>query len=215
MPSISQHRSGYSSLQQLQLPHSKLMRLKDTLSTWTSRKCCTKKKLESLIGLLHDASIFIRASQTFIYHLIDLLKSSNCRPSSLDSIVRLGHTFFGGIPLFQTGTVYLWCKVRGNQTLILPSLQMHRVHGAVVHTGIPIRSSTSGQNTPFPIVRITTKRAAANLSCGCYMGTCVERQGCFMPLWQWGCGDYHQLRHKQGARSYSPTTLLILHCSSQ
>ena len=63
-------------LQQLQLPLSKLMRLKDTLSTWTSRKCCTKKELKSLIGLLHDAIIFIRASWTFIHHVIDLLKSS-------------------------------------------------------------------------------------------------------------------------------------------
>ena len=29
---------------------------------------------------------------------------------------------------------------------------MYRVHGAAVHTGIPIGSSTTGQNTPFPIV---------------------------------------------------------------
>ena len=59
---------------------------------------------------------------------------------------------FGGMLLFQTGTVYLQCKVRGKQILILPSLQMYRVHGAAVHTGIPIGFSTTGQNTLFPIV---------------------------------------------------------------
>ena len=116
--------------------------------------------------------------------------------------------FFGGIPLFQTGTVYQWCNVRGKQTLTLPLLQMHRVHGAAVHTGIPFGSSTSGQNTPFPM-------ASQQKSCcqSFLWPVCGNMHGkgkliLCMPLWQWGCGDFHQLRHKQRARIHGTIMLL-------
>ena len=91
--------------------------------------------------------------------------------------------------LFQTGTVYLLCKVRAKQILILPSLQVYRVHGAAVHNVIPIGSSTTSQNTPFSYSITTKERAAANdHSCGYYMGVCMERQGCFyatVTMWLW------------------------------
>ena len=51
-------------LLQLWLPHLKLMTLKGTLSTCI-HKCHTKKELESLIGLLHDASIAIQPGYNF------------------------------------------------------------------------------------------------------------------------------------------------------
>ena len=100
-------------LLQLRLPYPKLMRLKRTLLTWISRKCSTKKELESLIGLLHDASIVIRPGRTFLRRLIDLLKSSNCRPSG--AFIRLNrearsdiiwwHTFisdWNGLSMMQS-----------------------------------------------------------------------------------------------------------------
>ena len=46
--------------------------------------CCTKRDLESLVRQLHNASIVVwphararRPGHTFIYHLIDLLKSAH------------------------------------------------------------------------------------------------------------------------------------------
>ena len=103
-----------------------------------------------MIGLLHDASIVIWPGRTFLRRLIDLLKSSNCRPSG--AFIRLNrearsdiiwwHTFisdWNGLSMMQS---------QRQANPILTSL--HRVHGAVVHIGIPIGSSTSGQYTPSP-----------------------------------------------------------------
>ena len=68
-------------LLQMRLPNEKLLRLKSTLSKWGGLKCCIKKELQSLIGLLHDASIVIRPGRTFIRRLLDLLKASHFRPA--------------------------------------------------------------------------------------------------------------------------------------
>ncbi len=62
---------------EIRLPAQKLHRLKHTIQKWVSMKFCKRKQLESLIGLLHDASIVVRPGRTFIRRLIDALKSSN------------------------------------------------------------------------------------------------------------------------------------------
>ena len=112
-------------LLQLRLPLSKLTRLKGTLSTWTSRKCCTKKELESLIGLLHDASIVIRPGRTFIRRLIDLLKSSNCRPSG--AFIRLNREARSDVLWWHTfisdwnGLSMMQCQRQANPDITLTS----------------------------------------------------------------------------------------------
>ena len=64
---------------ELRLPAEKLARLQVTMKKWVAKKFCKRKELESLIGLLHDASIVVKSGRTFIRRLIDLLKSSNHR----------------------------------------------------------------------------------------------------------------------------------------
>ena len=53
--------------------------LKRTLSNW----------LQSLIGLLHDASVIITPGRTFLRRLIDLIKHSHYRPGNC--YIRLNH----------------------------------------------------------------------------------------------------------------------------
>ncbi len=60
---------------ELRLPEDKLSRLQDLLEEWKSRKCCTQKELESLIGLLNHACKVIRAGWSFLRRMIDLLHS--------------------------------------------------------------------------------------------------------------------------------------------
>ena len=69
-----------TSLLQLRLPAEKLSRLQRTLTSWAGRRSCLKRDLQSLVGLLHDASIVIKPGRTFIRRLVDLLKSSHNRP---------------------------------------------------------------------------------------------------------------------------------------
>ena len=59
---------------ELRLPAEKLARLQATIRRWTTAKCCKWKELESLVGLLHDASVVIHSGRTFLRRLIDLLK---------------------------------------------------------------------------------------------------------------------------------------------
>ncbi len=67
---------------ELRLPEDKLSRLRDLLEEWKSRKCCTRKELESLIGLLNHACKVIRAGRSFLRRMIDLLHSVHRPPAS-------------------------------------------------------------------------------------------------------------------------------------
>lgn len=64
---------------ELRLPAKKLLRLQETISEWAGMKKCTKQDLQSLVGLLHDASIVIRPGRTFTRRLLNLLKASHHR----------------------------------------------------------------------------------------------------------------------------------------
>lgn len=70
---------GIEVAMEMRLPAQKLHRVKHTIQKWVSLRFCKRKQLESLIGLLHDASIVVRSGRTFIRHLINALKSSNHR----------------------------------------------------------------------------------------------------------------------------------------
>ena len=59
--------------QELRLPAEKLQRLLQTVNVWESRKVCTKKELESLIGILQHACKVIRPGRSFLRRAISLL----------------------------------------------------------------------------------------------------------------------------------------------
>jgi len=66
-----------TSRQELHLPADKLVRLKDLISTWTPSKdrSCTRKELESLLGVLQHACIVIPQGRAFLRHIITLIHS--------------------------------------------------------------------------------------------------------------------------------------------
>ena len=115
---------------QLRLPAEKLQRLKLTASNWLQRKFCKKKDLESLIGLLQDASHVIRPGRTFVRHLIDALTKARLRPST--SLVRLNST--------TRSDILWWCRFIENWNGLS---MMHNLQKA--HPDIALASDTSGQ----------------------------------------------------------------------
>ena len=70
---------------ELRLPSGKLECLKSTIQRWYNKffrnhkPFCKRKELESLIGLLQDASIVVRSGRTFLRGLLNHLKSSHHR----------------------------------------------------------------------------------------------------------------------------------------
>ena len=57
----------------LRLPDEKLRRLEATLRDWHDRKACTRRELESLVGLLNHACKMVRPGRTFLRRMLDLL----------------------------------------------------------------------------------------------------------------------------------------------
>ena len=55
------------------LPADKFSALQEALSYWSTRKSCTKKDLQSLIGRLHHACMVVWPGRTFPRQMIDLL----------------------------------------------------------------------------------------------------------------------------------------------
>ena len=55
------------------LPPDKFSALQEALSHWSTRKCCTKKELQSLIGRLHHACMVVWPGRIFLRQMIDLL----------------------------------------------------------------------------------------------------------------------------------------------
>ena len=58
---------------ELRLPANKLERLQALLWEWGDRKSCTRRELESLIGLLNHACKVVRPGRSFLRRMIDLL----------------------------------------------------------------------------------------------------------------------------------------------
>ena len=54
----------------LSLPSVKIQRILKELGNWKSRRCCRRRELESLIGLLHHAARVVRPGRSFIQRLI-------------------------------------------------------------------------------------------------------------------------------------------------
>ena len=60
----------------LALPPAKLQRICDLLNEWGDKKVCSRRELESLIGVLNHACKVVRPGRSFLRRLIDLLAES-------------------------------------------------------------------------------------------------------------------------------------------
>ena len=58
---------------ELRLPGGKLQRLLQVVSEWRKQKVCTCRELESLIGVLQHAKMFIKPGRSFLGRAISLL----------------------------------------------------------------------------------------------------------------------------------------------
>ena len=83
---------------ELRLPHDKRTRLQTLLQQWGDRKVCSRKELESLIGLLNHACKVVRSGRAFLRRMIDLLHH---RPHESFHI-RLNRSFRSDLAWWQT-----------------------------------------------------------------------------------------------------------------
>ena len=65
---------------QLRLPADKLGHLQTFPTNWGDRKACSRRELESLIGLLNHACKVVRAGRSFLQRMLDLLQTMPMHP---------------------------------------------------------------------------------------------------------------------------------------
>ena len=70
----------------LSLPREKLVRVQSELVQWANRKCCRRRQLESLIGLLHNAARVVRPGRSFLHRLISHASSRGTSGQSPHSV---------------------------------------------------------------------------------------------------------------------------------
>ncbi len=58
---------------ELRLPAERLTRLQDLIRSWSAKKFCSRKELESLLGHLSHAAMVIKQGRTFLRQLFPLL----------------------------------------------------------------------------------------------------------------------------------------------
>lgn len=85
---------------ELRLSAEKLQRLRDLLREWRNRTSCTRKELESLIGLLNHACKVVRSGRSFLRRMIDLLHAIHHPPNSKTPI-RLNAGFRADLAWWQ------------------------------------------------------------------------------------------------------------------
>ena len=86
---------------QLRLPHEKLQRLRSCLAGWGDRKCCNRRELESLLGILHHACKVVRPGRSFLGRMLDLLRGLPMDPVRLHPI-RLNRAFRSDLMWWRT-----------------------------------------------------------------------------------------------------------------
>ena len=62
-----------SQQRQLRLPADKLSRLQRSLITWSGRRSCRKRELQSLLGYLNHAATVVKPGRSFVRRMIELL----------------------------------------------------------------------------------------------------------------------------------------------
>ena len=85
----------------LRLPADKLCRLQSLLREWGDRKACSRKELESLVGLLNHACKVVRSGRSFLRRMLDLLHSVHHPPNSKTPI-RLNRGFRSDLAWWAT-----------------------------------------------------------------------------------------------------------------
>ena len=78
---------------ELRLPADKLQRLQTLLQQWGDKKVCTRKELESLVGLLNHACKGVRAGRSFLRRMIDLLHLRHHNSAGIGPPIRLNTEF--------------------------------------------------------------------------------------------------------------------------
>ena len=86
---------------QLRLPATKLHHLQGLLSAWGVKRACTRKELESLIGLLNHACKVVRSGRAFLRRMLDLLHAVH-RPPNSRLPIRLNAGFRADLAWWQT-----------------------------------------------------------------------------------------------------------------
>ena len=72
------------------IPSDKLLRLHTLLRQWGDKRTCTRKELESLVGLLNHECKVVRAGRSFLRRTVDLLHSGpHTRLARKDTPIRL------------------------------------------------------------------------------------------------------------------------------
>ena len=61
-------------IMEIRLPREKLERIKQLVGSWSSRKMCTIKQLESLIGELQHVTAVVRTGRSFLHRMIAAMK---------------------------------------------------------------------------------------------------------------------------------------------
>ena len=98
---------------QLRLPADKLGRIQSLLAKWGDRKACSRKGLESLVGLLNHACKVVRAGRSFLRRMLDLLHTVPTHPLRPHPI-RLNRGFRSDLAagIGRLGHMGLWCVAR-------------------------------------------------------------------------------------------------------
>ena len=89
-----------TSAEQLRLPREKLQRLQSLLSQWGDRRACSRRELESLVGLLNHACKVVRSGRSFLRRMIDLLHCAH-HPPRRDVPIRLNTAFRSDLAWWQ------------------------------------------------------------------------------------------------------------------
>ena len=90
--------------QEARIDQTRLAEVLHMLDKWSSRKHCTKRQLQSLIGKLHFISSVCRPGRTFVRRLIDLLSKASHPSHRTLSPSHSVRTFTGGKPFLPRGT---------------------------------------------------------------------------------------------------------------
>ena len=81
----------------LRLPVRKLLELKSLIAEWATRKSCTKRDLQSMVGKLQHACKVVRPGRTFLRRMFELLKGVKKK----DHFIRLNAAFRSDLRWWQ------------------------------------------------------------------------------------------------------------------
>ena len=106
---------------ELHLPNDKLARLQSLLAAWGDKKCCTRRELESLVGLLNHACKVVRAGHSFLRRMIDTHARPHATRATCSSLIRLNKDFRADLAWWQ-------CFVKSWNGIYLAFVRVYYMH---------------------------------------------------------------------------------------